>query len=230
MLVSEQSLSSIIPSNKFYPPRIDESQSLLRTSLLSTKLAQESTAKKIILIQAQAGQGKTTIACQFLNHFHHDYVWYQVGREDSDPVFLLNALLADLTNKFPDFSSPQLSYIFSQGSVGPLDLHRCATILLRDLDSYLTSDIHIVFDDLHLLPSGAMTNTILEYLLDASPPKMHFILISRHPVNLKSKALRNGNSISFLNTEDLALNCVEIEDLFNTILNKNIDRQDAMEI
>ncbi len=230
MIVPEHPLNAIIPSNKFYPPHIDESQSLLRTGLLATKLPQDIATKKIILIEAQAGQGKTTLAYQFLNHSLHDYIWYQIGPEDSDPVFLLAALLADLTNKFPDFSSPQLSYIFAQGSVGPLDLHRCANILLRDLDKYLTRDIYITFDDLHLLPSGAMTNSLLEYFLDASPPKLHFILISRHPVDLKSKVLRNGIGVSYLNTADLALNSAEIEDLFNNVLDKTISRQEATEI
>jgi LuxR family transcriptional regulator, maltose regulon positive regulatory protein len=230
MIVQDHSLSAIIPSNKFYPPRIDESQSLLRTDLLSTKLPQDIAAKKIILIEAQAGQGKTTLAYQFLNHSLHEYIWYQIGPEDSDPVFLLAALLADLTNKFPDFGSPQLSYIFAQGSVGPLDLHRCANILLRDLDKYLTRDIYIAFDDLHLLPAGAMTNSLLEYFLDASPPKLHFILISRHPVELKSKVLRNGTGVSYLNTADLALKSSEIEDLFNNVLDKTINRQEALEI
>ena len=230
MIVSDHPLSGIIPANKFYPPRIDESQSLLRTSLLRSKLPQDIAAKKIILIEAQAGQGKTTLAYQFLRRTLHDYIWYQIGPEDSDPVFLLAALLANLTSKFPDFSSPELRYIFEQGAIGPLDLDRCASILLRDLDSYLTEDIYIAFDDLHLLPAGEMTNNLMEYLLDASPPKLHFILISRHPVELRCKALRNGTGISYLNTSDLALNHLEIEDLFNNVLGKTITRQEAMEI
>ena len=230
MIVSESSLTAIIPSNKFYPPHIDESHSLLRKNLLTTKLPQDSATKKFILIEAQAGQGKTTLACQFLNRSPHNYIWYQIGPEDSDPVFFLAALLADLINKFPDFNSPQLSYILEQGTIGPLDLYRCANILLRDLDEYLYNDIYISFDDLHLLPSGTLSTSLLEHVLDQSPPKLHFILISRHPVLLKSKAMRNGADISYLNTTDLALNSAEIEDLFNNVLHKAINGHEALEI
>ncbi len=230
MITTEHPLTNIIPYNKFYPPHIDESQCLLRTPLLSTKLPQNIVDKKIILIEAQAGQGKTTLAYQFLSRSQNDYIWYQIGSEDSDPVFLLAALLADLINKFPDFSSPQLSYIFEQGSIGPQDLYRCANILLRDLDQYLTDDIYITFDDVHLLPPLAITNTLLGYIFDVSPPKLHFILISRHPINLKSKMLRNGTGISYLKTTDLALRYGEIEDLFNNVLDKTISRKEALEI
>ena len=230
MIVWEQSLNTIIPSNKFYPPRIDDSHFLLRTGLLTAKLPRDAMTPKIILIEAQAGQGKTTLACQFLNHFHHDFIWYQIGPEDSDPVFLLVALLADLTLKFPDFRSPQLRSILAHGNVGPLDIRKCATLFLKDLDSYLTTDIVIAFDDLHLLPAKGLTNEFLEYLLDASPPKLHFLLISRRPLHLQSKTLRNGVNVSYLSTADLALNATEIEDLFNNSLNETINRQDALEI
>ncbi len=230
MTLSEHSLTTIVPSNKFYPPHIDESHTLLRTSLLSNRLPQYKPTKKIILIEAQAGQGKTTLACQFLNRSPQKYIWYQIGPEDSDPVFFLAALLADLVNTFPDFNSPQLKDIFEKGSIGPLDLYRCANILLRDLDSYLFNDIYISFDDLHLLPSDSMSYKMLEHILDESPPKLHFILISRHPVNLRSKVLRNGADISYLNTQDLSLDSTEIEDLFNNVLAKAVDRHEALEI
>jgi len=230
MIGSEHVPSTIIPSNKFYPPHIDSSQSLIRTGILSTTLSQKNSTKKIIIIEAQAGQGKTTIAYQFLKYNPLQYIWYQIGPEDTDPVFLLTALLANLSHKFPNFSSPQLDYIFEQGMVGPLDIVRCADILLRDLDKYLCGDIYITFDDLHLLPDEAITNSLLEYIIDASTPNMHFILISRHPIALKSKTIRNGNDISYLTTRDLALSCAEIEDLFNNILSKTINKKEALEI
>lgn len=226
----ESAAEIIIPANKFYAPHIDPSQSLLRTDLLHNKFPRDITAKKVILIEAQAGQGKTTLACQFLDHFRHDSLWYQIGPEDSDPVFLLTALLFNLKNKFPDFSSPQLEDILNRGTVGPLDINRCADILLKGLDGYLDHDVFITFDDLHLLPAETITASLLEYLLDTSPPKLHFILISRHPVSIKSKTLRNGIGISYLNTEDLALNSLEIEDLFNKTLGKPINRKEAKEI
>ena len=114
--------------------------------------------------------------------------------------------------------------------MGPLDLQRCANLLLNDICSYLESDLFLVFDDLHLISGAMLTKTLLEYLLDSSPPKLHFVLSSRHPIELKCKILRDGNRISYINTQDLALSDLEIEDLFNSVLRKSITRQDAMDI
>ncbi len=230
MKSEESSLIYTRPSNKFYPPHIDQSQSLLRTNLLTTRLPNKKHNKKVIVIEAQAGQGKTTLVSQFLDYNDNSSIWYQIGPEDSDPVLLLSSLLTNLSDNLPNFSSPQLTTILNEGSVGPLDLTRCANILLKDLDLHLSDDIYFVFDDLHLIEYGALTNSLLEHIIDTSPPKVHFIFVSRQPLELKSKILRDGNQIAYISTADLALDIKEIEDLYNNVLNQEISRQDAIEI
>ncbi len=220
----------LIPSNKFYPPHSDQSQSLLRSGLLQNKFPGQDHSKKAIIIEAQAGQGKTTLAYQFLRFHDNTYIWYQIGPEDSDPVLLLSALLTNLCANLPGFTSLQLTNILNQGSVGPFDLTRCANILLQDLDNYLKQDIYLVFDDLHRIEFGALTYKLFEYLLDTSPPQVHFIFISRQPVEIKGKTIRNGSLIAYISTADLALGNLEIEDLYKTILKKEISKQDVMKI
>jgi LuxR family transcriptional regulator, maltose regulon positive regulatory protein len=220
----------VVPSNKFYPPHIDQSQSLLRSSLLQTKLPDQKHNKKAIIVEAQAGQGKTTLVYQFLESNDNTFIWYQIGPEDSDPVLLLSSLLINLCSNLPEFASPKLANILNEGSVGALDLTRCTNILLQDLDNYLKEDIYLVFDDLHRIEFGALTNKLLEHLLDTSPPKLHFIFISRQPIEIKGTTIRNGSQISYLSTTDLALNSQDIEALYTTVLKKEISKQDAIKI
>lgn len=222
--------SYVVPSNKFFPPHVDPSQSLLRETLLSTKLPERSLKKKAIILEAQAGQGKTTLVAQYLNINKLPYIWYQIGPEDSDPIQLISSLLTNLKSNLTGFNSPQLERILSEGIVGPLDLARCTDILLQDLDTYLDKDIYLVFDDLYLIEFGAMTNRLLEHLLDNSPPKLHFILISRHPLEIKGTTIRNGAQITYLNTDDLALSTREIETLYTDVLQKDISHSDASQI
>ena len=227
---SENGSPFSIPFNKFYPPHIDQSQSLLRTSLLTTKLPQTIKAKKAVIVEAQAGQGKTTLISQFLAYNNYDYIWYQVGPEDADPVQLLASLLADFSLRFSDFQSPQLTTILRDGEIGPLDLKRCANLLLGDIDGYLAQDLYVVFDDLHLITGAALTTSLLEYLLDMSPPRLHFVLSTRLPLDMKCKTLRDASRISYLQTSDLALSRHEIEELFSSVFDKNITPQDAVDI
>ncbi len=99
-----------------------------------------------------------------------------------------------------------------------------------DLDKHLVDDLYLVFDDLHFIEFGALTNSLLEHLIDTSPPKVHFLLISRHPLELKGTIIRNGSQITYLNTADLALSHNDVEELYNTILQKQISSREAFQI
>ena len=72
--------TSGISSNKFYPPQIDPARHLVRTRLLDDLLSAEP-PPKLILIEAQAGQGKSTLAAQYLSRLDCHSAWYQIGPE-----------------------------------------------------------------------------------------------------------------------------------------------------
>jgi DNA-binding SARP family transcriptional activator len=216
-----------IPSNKFYPPRLDTSTSLFRSELIHKKLGAGCQIAKAIIIEAQAGQGKSVLAAQFLDHFDLRFAWYQIGPEDADPVLLLSALMETFDRRLQGFDSPQLKQIIRQGEIGPLDLSRCLNILLADLDKYLAGDFYLVFDDLHLIEQATLTLAMLDHLIDTAPPHLHFLLLSRRPLNLKSKTLRYSNNTCFLDNDDLSLSANEVEDLVSLTLNTNISNKEA---
>ena len=202
----------IAPSNKFYPPLIDDCRLLLRTELLTTRLHNALKSVKAIVIEAQAGQGKSILASQFLNYNQLNHIWYQIGPEDTDPFFILASIVYNLREKYPEFAGIELETVLSKGKVGPLDIQRCTNMLLREIDTRLPNELFIVFDDVHLLSDHGLAKSLLDHLLDTSPPKLRFILTSRFPLQLKSKVLRNSNAVCRLATEDIAFNRSEIEE------------------
>ncbi len=223
-------LQQEIPSNKFYAPRVDDSSNLFRSDLVNKTLAACGLSRKIIVIEAQAGQGKSTLAAQFLRHHHLRFAWYQMGPEDGDPVLLLSALIANLCKRLPGFELPQLTRILHQGEIGPLDIRRCANILLGDLDRFLAGDFYLVFDDVHLVEEAPLTNSLLAHLLDTSPPHLHILLTSRRPLTINSKTLRFSSDVCYLNNDNLRLSAQEVEHLFSRVLRQQISRRDAEEI
>ena len=226
----QTSLHQSIASNKFYPPIINQSQSLPRHHLIADQLEALAPSKKIVVVEAQAGQGKTMLVHQFLDQQGFPYIWYQVGSEDNDPVILISALQLALSRSIDDFSSPQLTEILEKGQVGPMDLQGCANILLHDIDSCLETDIYIVFDDLHLISHSTLTNNLLDYLIDTSPPRLHFIFTSRHPLQLNARLLKNNPHQVYLGTDDLALDSAQISSLYREIFDLEITRNEAEEI
>jgi len=227
---SSHTLQQKISSNKFYPPQVHSAANFFRSSLVTEILGHSACSRKAIIIEAQAGQGKSTLAAQFLHHFDLAFAWYQIGSEDADPVLLLSALLDNLQQRLAGFESPQLIHIMEQGEIGPLDINRCANILLSDLARHLAGDFYIVFDDLHFGEQATLLNNLLSHIIDTSPPHLHFILISRRPLTLTAKTLRYGTSISILHNQDLSLSLEEVEHLFESVLKQQISRRDAERI
>ncbi len=224
------SIQQSIAANKFYPPRINRSQSIDRHAIIADRMGSDVFAGQIVIVEAQAGQGKTTLVHQYLEHSSLPFVWYQVGSEDSDPVVLLAALNLAFSRRLNSFSCPQLDAILENGQIGPMDLQGCANILLNDIDSALAGDIFLVLDDLHLISDAQLTNQLLDYLIDTSPPNLHFILVSRHPLALEARAIRKKNCVIYLDSDDLALGLGDIETLCNNVLGTAIERGEAEHI
>jgi ATP/maltotriose-dependent transcriptional regulator MalT/DNA-binding SARP family transcriptional activator len=224
------SIQQSIAANKFYPPHINPSQSIDRHSIISARAGACEFSGQIIIVEAQAGQGKTTLVYQFLEQIETPYVWYQIGAEDSDPVVLLGAMNLAFSRKFDHFKSPQLEAILDNGQIGPMDLQGCANILLNDIDAALESDVFLVLDDLHLINEAQLTTQLLDYLIDTSPPNLHYILVSRHPLSLEARAIRKNPYVLYLDSDDLALTLGDIECLYSNVFGSEISRSEAEQI
>ena len=214
-----------VPSNKFYPPHIDVSRSLLRTGLLTARLNDALVSDKAVVIEAQAGQGKTVLIAQFLTYHRLNHIWYQIGPEDADPFCVLSSILFNLKERYPEFTGTELESILRNGKLDSLDIQRCANMLLHEIDKRLPHNLYIVFDDIHLLAGSVLTNTLFEHLIDTSPPKLRFLLASRFPLQLKCRILRNNISICRLRTEDLAFTRAEIEEYLTSVLKRKPDQK-----
>ena len=225
-----KTLQQSIASNKFYPPRINRSQSLQRYNIITDRLASAPSSKKIVVIEAQAGQGKTTLAYQYLDHSGYPFIWYQIGAEDIDPILFLSALHFALSKTFSTFSSPQLAAILEEAQIGPMDFKECVNLLLHDLDRSIGADLFIAFDDLHLISESQATGQLLDYIIDTSPPQLHFILTSRQPLDLQARQLTRTSLPLYLDTEDLALGLQDIETLYEIVFGTNLTRKEAEDI
>lgn len=219
-----------VPVAKFSPPRLAASPYLFRANLIREILQKQGQGAKIFLFEAQGGQGKTTLAAQYLYDSSHNFAWYQIGREDSDPSFFLTAILLCLKEAVPSFSSPILEDMAINGEVNSADLPRLANILLIDLRHGLASDFFMVFDDLHLLEGCEQSLNLLSFLLEFSHPQLRFILLSRRPMALQSRALRYGDRVLQLNNRDLSLTSEEADTLMTDILELKLQKDVVGEI
>ncbi|WP_218109105.1 BTAD domain-containing putative transcriptional regulator [Desulfolutivibrio sulfoxidireducens] len=204
--------------DKFYPPQVGGPKFLFRQRVVDNLIRRCSRQKPIIVFEAQAGQGKTTVIKQFLDRLGGDSAWYQVTPEDADPANLLAALQACLSQGCPE--QPEIADIprWTAGNISCYNLPKHLARLLGQVRSHLANDLYLVFDDLHHLAGHEESVFLINHLIATAPPRLRFILSSREPVRLQALA-HSGESASVarVGNRELALEDSEIADLFHQV-------------
>lgn len=218
-----------ISTSKFYPPQIDPARHLFRESLVDSLLTAQPTPK-LIRIEAQAGQGKSILAAQYLSRLDCHTAWYQIGPEDGDPVRMLADLLACFTDALPGFESPLLAVMIAKGEVNALEIPRFIDILLNDLAAHLDRECVLVFDDLHRLEELPHSQTLLAHLLQSSQSKLRFVLVSRRPVQLGEQLEELMQQACTIGNDQLALAETEVFSLYNDLLDIPLSHPEAREL
>jgi ATP/maltotriose-dependent transcriptional regulator MalT/DNA-binding SARP family transcriptional activator len=212
-----------IPGKKFYPPRFAADQCLYRGNLIEKELGRRGGDRQVYIIEAQAGQGKTTLIQQFLERYQAPFFWYQCGEEDHDPVSFVTALLAGLCRRLPALDLPQLEQLLTAGRVSAADLAAGVETIRHRLAETVHQEFYLVFDDLHLLDHGGeQTLTLLRQLVCSAPPHLLFILAARRPSAVDfSKALATAK-VLHLRNEQMALTLAETQELYRSVLQLDI--------
>ncbi len=205
---------------KFVPPKT--ACVLERERLLNKLLSWEE--KKLIIVHAQAGQGKSTLAASFIRTLAAPAVWYNLDQEDDNPVVFLNSLGRAVQATWPDRMPP----------LAPLSQHHYgAGASNQILDHWalrvfggLPASSLIVFDDFPGSPSASLMQ-LFRRLLAVTPPAVRFLVLSRVRPELEIAKLRADRSVGELTGDDLRFSNAEVQDLFTIIFRMQISPTEA---
>ncbi|MBB2990060.1 ATP/maltotriose-dependent transcriptional regulator MalT [Mycolicibacterium iranicum] len=146
-----------------------------RTRLID--LLREGRRKRLTVIHAPAGYGKTTLALQWQRELRADGVpvaWLSAADDDNDPVIFLAHLVVALQRVEPALGA-DLGEQLEQRSGG------ATRYVLAELVNHLQAygrPLAVVIDDWHLVDS-ADTAAALDFLLRMAPDNLHLIVTSR---------------------------------------------------
>lgn len=160
-----------IIQTKLNRPVVD-SHWLVRPRLIS--VLDEARDRRLSLISAPAGYGKTTLAVQWLDHISSPAAWLSLDEHDSDPDRFLRYVIATIREIFPRFGL-QIEPLLSSPTLPPPEY--LADILISDLAEPVTPWV-LVFDDFHCIESEhvqMMISRLVQYL----PDHLHLIIATR---------------------------------------------------
>src|SRR5438477_3452000 len=135
--------------------------------------------RKLTLISAPAGFGKTTLVSEWVAGCDPQVAWLSLDEGDSDPTRFLTYLIAALRTIAPTLGEGVLGALQSPQPPPP---EAMLTALLNDLTT-ISDHLVLVLDDYHVLEAKAVDQA-LTYLVEHLPPQMHLVITTREDPQL----------------------------------------------
>jgi LuxR family maltose regulon positive regulatory protein len=169
--------------------------------------------RKLTLISAPAGFGKTTLAAEWLNATPHPVTWFSLDETDNDPARFLTYFVAALQKVNPTIGTSVQAMLQAPQPPPPEVL---LTALLNDIAATPTPFV-LVIDDYHVIQTLA-THQHLVFLLEHLPSQMHIVLISREDPPFPLSRLRARGQMTDIRQADLRFTEEETRDFAQRVM------------
>ncbi|MPY99134.1 MAG: LuxR family transcriptional regulator [Actinophytocola sp.] len=155
-------------------------------------------SRRLTLIHAPAGFGKTTLAVQWervLRHERFPVAWLSLDRDDNDALWFL-ARLIEAVHRIAPALAPATYDLVEENNT---EAQRYVLSELVNRISNSGTDLTVVLDDWHLVDDTEAAS-VLVYLLDFGPENLHFVVTSRC-FTLPIGRLKVANQVTEINAD-----------------------------
>jgi LuxR family maltose regulon positive regulatory protein len=187
--------------------------------------------RKLVLISAPAGFGKTTLVSEWIASSGRQVAWLSLDEGDSEPVRFLTYLVAALRTIAPNMGEEVLSALQSPQ---PLPVESILTALLNEINTLPGNpstgpgaSFVLVLDDYHLIDARPIDHA-LTFLIEHLPPHMHLVITTREDLALPIPRLRARGQLVELRTADLRFTPSEVAEFLDQVMSLNLSAEDVV--
>ncbi|MEW5960081.1 MAG: LuxR family transcriptional regulator [Chloroflexota bacterium] len=211
-------MSTPILATKLYipPPR---SKVVLRSCLIER--LNDGLHRKLTLISAPAGFGKTTLVSEWVAGCERPAAWLSLDEGDNDPTRFLTYLVAALQTIAANIGEGVLGALQSPQ---PPPSESILTTLLNEITT-VPDNFTFVLDDYHIIDAKPVDNA-LTFLLEHLPPQMHLVIATREDPHLPLARLRVRGQLTELRVADLRFTPSEAAEFLNQVMSLNLSAED----
>lgn len=163
--------------------------------------------RKLTLVSAPAGFGKTTLVTEWLAGCDCLVAWVSLDERDAALPGFLTYLIAALQSVQPEIGGTVLDALQSPQ---PTPVETILIALINEINR-IAAQFILVLDDYHTLESPAVDDALV-FLLDHLPPQMHLVITTREDPALPLARLRARNQLTELRAADLRFTLDEAAD------------------
>ena len=170
--------------------------------------------RKLILVTAPAGYGKSTLLADFARQSRLPVCWLSLDGLDKDPQRFCAYLIAALGQRFPKFGKQSKSALRSLTSFEQ-DTERLLSILTNEIDSLIDEHFVLIIDDYQFVDTVPPIRDLFSRFIYLAGENCHVILASRRLPALPDITIMVARQqVGGFDLEQLAFRPDEIRSLF----------------
>ncbi|OBG34131.1 LuxR C-terminal-related transcriptional regulator [Mycobacterium sp. E3198] len=217
--VGEAPARAVLLATKLHVPAIG-AQLVHRATLLDVLSAGRH--RKLTVLSAPAGWGKTTVLAQWAMTAGEDqrFGWLSLDPSDNDPVWFWMYMVAALQKVTPGVGTRAVELL----AMGADPVQVVLPTLLNDLDA-IASPMVLILDDYNLVINRAVHEQ-LGFFISRLPANLHLVIATRSDPLLPLARLRASGDLAEVRTDDLRFGASEAEHLLKDVLGLNLSDAD----
>ena len=221
-LRDESALGPLLTS-QLHAPRLS-APLIIREDLLTA--LDNGLERKLTLLCAPTGFGKTTLLAQWAKRQQRRVVWLSLSDEQNEPLCFLHYLISALQQVQPYLGSEILA---DARCASPRLFTESIVRLLNELAS-LSEEITLILDNYCVIGNHTIHHA-LTLILDHLPSHIHLVIACRSEPPFLLARLRASGQMTELRTDTMRLTRVELERLLPHMLHLNpeMEELDALE-
>jgi LuxR family transcriptional regulator, maltose regulon positive regulatory protein len=179
--------------------------------------------RKLTLISASAGFGKTTLVSEWVVGCERPVAWLSLDERDNDPVRFISYLVSALQTIKDGIGE---GLLVALQSPQPPSTESILTTLLNEIAA-IPDNFILVLDDYHLI-EGKLVDQATAFLVEHQPPQMHLVIATREDPHLPLARLRTRGQLTELRTSDLQFTISEASEFLNQAMGLNLSDVDII--
>jgi len=198
------------------------------------KLLNDGLSRKLTLVSAPAGFGKTTLVSEWVNTLELDtasessgvnrIAWLSLDKDENNLLRFLSYFITAL-NRVDGIGAAigERAQMMLQ-STQPAPTENIISSLINDV-SVITDRIILVLDDYHVIESTQIDD-VLTFIIEHLPPQMHLVISTRQDPHLPLARLRAGDQLTDLRATDLRFTSSEAANFLNQVMGLELSAED----
>ncbi len=169
--------------------------------------------RKLTLLQAPAGYGKTVLMLQSAKAAQRPLVWYQLDAYDNDPAVFLQYLITGIRGQIPEFGIQAQQFIEDSGLENRLRL--LVTAIVNELVQQTERPLLLVLDDYQAISAPLVHRFMLDFL-EHLPARVHVMIASRVSLPWNLSRLKTAGEVLSVGIEELRFTDDETNDFLTS--------------